>query len=134
MTFDAFMTTVRDSMEGTARGKGYNQTGVDGPNALYDFVHDTIAGDGHAIGEIIYKVRRYARKGNPEDLVKAAAWAYLILKHRDEQAAATHRRLITEIAPIAAQQGIDVTKVYTRQMAAEVPLRDLRPDSVRDRP
>lgn len=115
MTFDEFTQAVRDTMEGTASGKGYNQTGVDGPNALYDFVHEVVGGDGHAIGEIIYKVKRFARKGNPEDLVKAAAWAFLVLKHRDEQASKAHKALIADIADEARKHNIDVTKVYTRQ-------------------
>lgn len=113
MTFDQFTAAVRASMEGTASDKGYNLTGVDGPNALYDFVHDTVGGDGHAIGEIIYKAKRYARKGNPEDLVKAAAWAYLVLKHRDEQVARAHKALAAEVATAAGQ--IDITKIYAQQ-------------------
>lgn len=85
MTFDRFMTQVRVLLEPTAAGKGYNRTGVDGQNDLYEFVQATVGGDGHAIGEIIYKAKRYAAKGNPEDLLKAAAWAFLILKHRTER-------------------------------------------------
>jgi hypothetical protein len=82
MTFDEFVTQVRALLEPTAKGKGYSSTGVDGHNALYEFVQGTVGGDGHAIGEIIYKAKRYAAKGNPEDLLKAAAWAFLVLKHR----------------------------------------------------
>lgn len=81
MTFDEFTSSVRALLEPTAQGKGYNTTGVDGKNDLYEFVHQ-VAGDGHALGEIIYKAKRYAAKGNPEDVLKIAAWAFLILKHR----------------------------------------------------
>jgi len=84
MTFDQFVTEVRALLEPTASGKGYNTTGVDGENQLYAFVQD-IAGDGHALGEIIYKAKRYAAKGNPEDVLKIAAWAFLILKHRSTE-------------------------------------------------
>ncbi len=83
MTFDEFTAQVRGLLEPTAKGKGYNTTGVDGENQLYAFVQD-VAGDGHAMGEIIYKVKRYAAKGNPEDMLKVAAWAFLVLKHRKD--------------------------------------------------
>ena len=83
MTFDEFTAQVRGLLEPTAAGKGYNQTGADGPNDLYAFVRQTVGNDGHAIGEIVYKARRYQAKGNPDDVLKIAAWAFLILKHRD---------------------------------------------------
>lgn len=81
MTFDEFTQQVKALLEPTAAGKGYNATGVDGPNDLYAFVQQ-MSGDGHALGEIVYKARRFAAKGNPEDVLKIAAWAFLILKHR----------------------------------------------------
>ena len=81
MTFEEFVRQVRALLEPTAAGKGYNATGVDGPNDLYAFVQ-SVAGDGHALGEIIYKAKRYAAKGNPDDVLKIAAWAFLVLKHR----------------------------------------------------
>lgn len=80
-TFAQFMAEMRAILEPTAAGKGYNTTGVDGENALYEFVADTVGGPGHAIGEAIYKVKRYAARRNPEDLVKLASWAYLMWKH-----------------------------------------------------
>ncbi len=76
-TFDEFVQAVRDLLEGAASRKSYNKTGVDGPNDLYDFVH-SIAGDGHALGEIIYKVKRFDAKHDPVDIIKVAAWAFLI--------------------------------------------------------
>ena len=81
MTFDQFVSEVRALLEPTAQGKGYNTTGVDGQNQLYEFVQG-MAGEGHALGEIVYKAKRYAAKGNPEDVLKIAAWSFLILKHR----------------------------------------------------
>lgn len=85
MTFDEFTRGVRALLEPTAQGKGYNTTGVDGQNDLYEFVQG-ISGNGHAYGEIIYKVKRHAAKGNPEDMLKVAAWAFLVLKHQGESA------------------------------------------------
>ena len=81
MTFDEFAAEVRGLLEPTAKGKGYNATGADGPNGLYQFVHGMTGSHGHALGEIVYKARRYAAKGNREDVLKIAAWAFLILKH-----------------------------------------------------
>lgn len=82
-TFGEFTAQMRAILEPTAAGKGYNTTGVDGDNQLYEFVADTVGGPGHAIGEAIYKVKRYAAKGNPEDLIKLASWAFLMWKHHD---------------------------------------------------
>ncbi len=81
-TFDQFVSDVRALLEPTASGKGYSTTGVDGHNALYEFVQ-SFAGSHHAEGEIVYKVKRFAAKGNIEDILKAAAWAFLIYKHHE---------------------------------------------------
>ena len=80
-TYSEFVRQVADLLEPTASGKGYNTTGIDGQNQLYEFVQ-TFAGDKHALGEIIYKVKRYAAKGNAEDILKVAAWAFLVWRHR----------------------------------------------------
>ena len=84
MTFDEFTRAVHDQLAGTALSKGYNREGPDSDNALYQFVQDMVAGDGHPLGEIIYKARRYAARRDPIDMVKIAAWAFLVLKHRQE--------------------------------------------------
>ena len=84
MTFDEFMNAVHQKLAGDALAKGYNRTGPDSENELYAFVQNTVSGDGHPIGECIYKLRRYAAKRDPDDLIKAAAWCFLILKHRQE--------------------------------------------------
>ncbi len=76
--FPAFCEAVRKLLAETAASKGYNQTGLDGPNPLYQFVSETVGGPGHALGEMIFKIRRYAARRDPEDLVKIAAWAYLV--------------------------------------------------------
>lgn len=89
MTFDDFVSEVRGLLEPTASGKGYNATGVDGANDLYEFIQSMTGGHGHALGEIVYKARRYAAKGNREDVLKIAAWAFLILKHQPEKITTT---------------------------------------------
>jgi hypothetical protein len=81
MSFDKFVSEVRDLCEGTAQEKGYNSTGVDGQNDLYQFIQNLSGGDGHALGEIVYKAVRYSRKKDKHDLVKIAAWAYLIYRY-----------------------------------------------------
>ena len=80
-TYEQFMSDVAALLNGTAAGKGYSANGQDGPNQLYEFVRDISGGHQHAQGEIIYKVKRYAAKGNLEDIIKAAAWCFLIYKH-----------------------------------------------------
>lgn len=89
-TFDDFVTQVRALLEPTASAKGYSSTGADGPNQLFEFVH-SVAGNGHALGEVIYKAKRYAAKGNPEDILKIAAWSFLIWKHDTERTQRTGR-------------------------------------------
>ena len=84
MTFDEFAARVLALLEPTAAGKGYSQTGADGHNELYEFVRSMTGGHHHALGEIVYKARRYAAKGNLEDVLKIAAWAFLIAKHHDD--------------------------------------------------
>jgi hypothetical protein len=68
-----FVAGVGGLLNGTAEAKGYAKNGSG--RALLDFVAEHAPG--HAIGEIIYKVVRWQRKGNPEDLLKVAAWAFL---------------------------------------------------------
>lgn len=80
-TFAVFVAQMEAILEPTAAGKGYNTTGVDGRNDLYEFVQ-SFAGDGHALGEIVYKAKRYAAKGDPTELIKIASWAFLIWRHR----------------------------------------------------
>ena len=82
-TFEAFGQAVRTLLDELASMKHYNITGPDGLNTLYEFVHITVGGPHHAIGEIIYKSRRYEATGNPQELLKIAAWAVLIWKHQD---------------------------------------------------
>ena len=79
-TFDTFVAAVREQLEGQAAAKGYNTTNVDGPNQLFEFLQ-THTDSYHAIGEIIYKSIRYAKKRNIEDIVKVAAWAFLVYKY-----------------------------------------------------
>ena len=76
--FASFCKAVSDLLDRQAAEKGYHQSGLTGPNPLYEFVSETAGGPGHALGEIVYKVRRYAARRDPEDLVKVAAWAYLV--------------------------------------------------------
>jgi hypothetical protein len=83
-TFQAFREAVEAALTSAAAGKGYNATGVDGENRTYEVIHTATGGHGHALGEIIYKALRYARTGDAMDLVKIAAWAFLIYKHHKE--------------------------------------------------
>jgi hypothetical protein len=81
-TFEWFCEHVQNRCEKEAKAKGYNVTGVEGKNELLQFVDSAIAPNhSHALGEIIYKTIRYKNKRNKDDLVKIAAWAYLLWKH-----------------------------------------------------
>ena len=72
-SFSQFVAGVGGLLNGKAEAKGYATNGSG--RALLDFVAEHAPG--HAIGEIIYKVVRWQRKGNAEDLLKVAAWAFL---------------------------------------------------------
>jgi hypothetical protein len=86
-TFEQFVEEVRALMEPTAASKGYSTTGIDGVNPLYEFVQEMVVGPGHALGEIVYKAKRYGKKRNPEDLLKIAAWAWLAYRHHSPSVA-----------------------------------------------
>ncbi len=77
-----FCNDVEGLLTQTAASKGYNNTGTDGENQVYEFIRSVNGNDGHSIGEVIYKLLRWSRKGNPEDLLKACAWIFLIWKHQ----------------------------------------------------
>jgi hypothetical protein len=83
-TYAEFCKQVETLLAPTAAGKGYSTTGLDGQNALYEFVADVAQGPGHGLGEIVYKAVRYSRKKNPEDVLKIAAWAFLVWRHHEE--------------------------------------------------
>lgn len=80
-TFKDFVKEVQDICEKGAREKGYNEVGIDGQNDLYQFIQNLTNTEGHALGEIIYKAVRYSRKGDKKDLVKIAAWAFLVYRY-----------------------------------------------------
>ncbi len=80
-TFARFCAEMRRLLDQDAAGKGYHAVGPDGPNRLYEFVAETVGGPGHALGEIVFKVRRYAARRQREDLAKIAAWAFLVWRH-----------------------------------------------------
>ena len=84
-TWLSFVQQTKELLEPVASGKGYNDTGVDGKNELFEFVQNVAQGSGHALGEIVYKAVRYSRKKDSKDLLKIAAWAYLIWKFGDEK-------------------------------------------------
>ena len=85
-TWAEFVAQVEQLLAPTAAGKGYSTTGVDGQNPLFEFVSGVAQGPGHALGEIVYKAVRYGRKRNPEDVLKIAAWAFLVWRHHQAPA------------------------------------------------
>ena len=72
-----FAAQVAGMLSGEALGKGYSSDGSG--RWLIDAVAKiTGDSDAHPAGEIIYKVRRWESKRDPKDLVKIAAWAFLM--------------------------------------------------------
>ena len=76
--FAEFCDAVRDLLDETVADKGYHRSGLTGPNPLYALASDMAGGPSHACGEITYKAIRYAKRRDPNDLLKIAAWAYLV--------------------------------------------------------
>ena len=77
-SFPSFCEAVSDLLDQQAADKGYNQTGLSGPNLLYALVSNMAGGPGHALGEVVFKAIRYSRRRDPNDLLKIAAWSYLV--------------------------------------------------------
>lgn len=74
--FEAFAAKVKDIIEAKAEAKGYRKGQASNPGGeLYAFVKAHFGG--HDLGEAVYKLVRFAAKGDEEDLLKAAAWIYL---------------------------------------------------------
>lgn len=74
--FPAFCREVERLLTEQADAKGYGKD-------LYVLIQGMSAGsDAHALGEIVYKSVRYAQTGQSVDVLKIAAWAYLIWHHR----------------------------------------------------
>ena len=84
--FNAFCAGVYELLQQKAKDKQYNATGTEGPNPLYEFVRSmNQSRDAHALGEIVYKVRRFSATGHVEDILKIAAWAFLVWKYNHTQ-------------------------------------------------
>lgn len=83
---EEFQAEINKALNGKAEDKGYSAGGDSGGRPMLDAVA-LIAGEGtHPIGEILYKVARWKAKRNPEDLVKVAAWAFLLWDQQKREA------------------------------------------------
>jgi hypothetical protein len=86
--FDRFSQDVEQLLSKTAESKGYLKAGIpEDTNNLYTMIQQALCrgGHGHALGEIVMKAVRYAERGEKTDLLKMAAWAYLIWQHHDHR-------------------------------------------------
>ena len=83
---ETFFDLVKRKVIGEASDKGYGTSDEQKMWSL-DEAETVAPGCGHALGEIKYKVNRYSKKRNPDDLVKIAAWAFLIWwkEHNENQ-------------------------------------------------
>lgn len=77
-SLDDFVLEIKRKVLGQAKEKGYITGNEDSGRALYDFIDKYVHNHGHAIGEIVYKAVRFSRRKDPEDIVKVAAWAFLV--------------------------------------------------------
>jgi hypothetical protein len=86
MRFEEWSKQVEELLDQRADDKGYSENGPDGRNELYEFISRRLSTSthGHALGEIVYKAVRFAATGDPRDLDKIAAWAFLIRRHCGE--------------------------------------------------
>jgi hypothetical protein len=80
-SFEEFMNEARELIDSRAKEKGYNE-GSSEKNDLMEFTNKFFPG--HAGGEIVYKAIRYGRKGDKTDLLKIAAWAYLLWRYDEK--------------------------------------------------
>ena len=80
-TLNDFNRLVQESLEKHAERTGYNDTGADGDNMLYQFTKHIGASNGHSMGEIIYKATEYMKDAREVLLIKIAAWAFLEWKY-----------------------------------------------------
>ncbi len=85
--FSAFVKAVEALLNSKATQKGYAEHG-DCQNPLDEFMRHLFPH--HALGEIVYKVVRYKAQQQPEDLLKVAAWAFLLYA-RHEQTVPRHQ-------------------------------------------
>ena len=87
-SFEAFSGDVRQLLTKTATSKGYVKAGIhEDTNPLYTMIQQGLCqgGHGHALGEIVMKAVRYAERGDKTELLKMAAWAYLIWQHHEDR-------------------------------------------------
>tara|TARA_R100000656_G_scaffold123608_1_gene100391 strand:+ start:349 stop:624 length:276 start_codon:yes stop_codon:yes gene_type:complete len=86
--FDVFSKDVEELLSKTAESKGYLKAGIpEDTNNLYTMIQQALCrgGHGHALGEIVMKTVRYAERGDKTELLKVAAWAYLIWQHHEDR-------------------------------------------------
>jgi len=65
-----------------AASEGYRN--AQDPNAphVFEFIVDHLTGPyQHPLGEVITKLLRFTKCGDPEDLAKAVAWIVLVYRH-----------------------------------------------------
>lgn len=75
-SMEEFNQLVRDIVFATAHSKGYASNPEGDGRDLLDFIEAHF--HGHAEGEMVYKIVRWEKKRNPEDLLKLVAWAFLV--------------------------------------------------------
>lgn len=77
MKFEDFVKEIEPYLNKYAEDKGYGSD--EKGKHLSDSIMDEF-GPSYALGEIRTKLSRYHSKGNYEDLLKIAAWTYLVYR------------------------------------------------------
>lgn len=81
-SMNRFFNEVRTIFQ-EAQQKGYSRGAEGDGRDLLDFIKTHFGN--HATGEAVYKLVRFQKKGDPKDLLKAAAWIFLIWDQQRRQ-------------------------------------------------
>ena len=88
-SFQGFLDQVETLLTADAAAKGYSGGGPDAANPLFEFVTtltETAGGiSGHGLGAAVYKLQRYGAKRQAIDLVKCAAWCFLLWRFHPDR-------------------------------------------------
>ena len=78
--FQTFCSSVQLLVTKVAESKGYRGISIEPSRFIQQHF-----GNGHMVGEIILKLVRYQRRGDQEDLLKAAGWLFILWRDHLKQ-------------------------------------------------
>lgn len=125
--FETFASKVKVILEGKAHHKGYSTSKGDQGKELFEFVGEHFGG--HPLGEIVYKCIRYRYGGNPRDLEKIAAWAYLVWQGAEAEGTKVVGSLdssLTDFGEKLAEEQAQRVKDFARSERAQLIMTTIR--------